>query len=798
MARRSPKELAPCQKYETGCTWRSYKIFNFREGRARTRLVSNRKHLDTPTTGKGDSRRRPNVLTIDDKYPNINVSIFSCENISCVKNDQLSDWRNRATEMIVDQNFINGKSLGKDGEDSQSNQLVDALQILYSNKELFLKLLQDPNSLLVKQVHDFRDSQVKKQCQVRQKKVTRSAEKSILNQPQTSNEIQCGKPLKSLHRIQSLSSDKIVVLKPGPVKAQNFADTGCYCPSLHSHNSSNYNGQTVKSSHFLFSRLKRKLRHAIAGRKKEQQQRAIESVSHKFRCHCQGLEDDNQVIRLERAERNSLGTVHSDIEREGKSSLDLKKRDKMIKAKDFELSVDRQEVAESGGRNTNVTLMNPSELNKPNFLAEARRNLSEMLNNRIKECKQWTNTQGRALPFPESGFFPGSLGTHWENDYITEQMRYSPYNNCQVVFGSTLGLQKEGENNWFSMGQNIEDPLGANDKAPSNQLQSLGTNIGPPRENLHADYWIPGGSEQLMETGYGIHLREIRRMDVPSQPESRRENGLTQSFDMDSKAEGIKCFLDSPSDIQFSTFSSDVDSSSPSTSIQKIEDNDDVGNKMEEPGSESLLELFVNRDVTNTPSISSQSYELPVQAEAIHDKFEEHHIADILRSFVDPMDDSTPVNIPEHVREILQASSLKWDELVMRFQSSDQLLDPSTFDELKLLTNQLPCGTILFDCVKEVFMVVYQNFCRFVKPDVDAYVVKRTLFNEVIELFDMHCLQHPSPTTLEQLVEKDLARRDSWLNIRNDAEDIAIEMEEDLLQKLILEIVSEMDIRSMT
>ena len=41
MARRSPPRVN--QTYETGCTWRMLRIFNFREGHSDRRLVSNRR-----------------------------------------------------------------------------------------------------------------------------------------------------------------------------------------------------------------------------------------------------------------------------------------------------------------------------------------------------------------------------------------------------------------------------------------------------------------------------------------------------------------------------------------------------------------------------------------------------------------------------------------------------------------------------------------------------------------------------------------------------------------------------------
>lgn len=117
------------------------------------------------------------------------------------------------------------KLIEKDGEMHKSRQLLDALEILDSNSELFRKLLQDPNSLLVKQIRDARDLQLEKEptksllesklpeCGIgaiprKCQKPVHSMDKSFLKRiksqygcPSTDIEMPC-------------TSDSIVVLKP--------------------------------------------------------------------------------------------------------------------------------------------------------------------------------------------------------------------------------------------------------------------------------------------------------------------------------------------------------------------------------------------------------------------------------------------------------------------------------------------------------------------------------------------------------------------------------------------------------
>ncbi|CAI8619441.1 unnamed protein product [Vicia faba] len=267
MARRSPRLVN--QKCETGCTWRMFGIFNFHEARSDRRLVSNGSHLNKHTTAAGNRKSRINsdvLSTVDEKYPHAaDVSSrrkrgLSCKNI-CVEDNQIADLENEVTKMIVNQSFFDRNSRGKDGAaDCQPNQFLDAVQILYSNKELFVKLLQDPNSLLVKQIHDLQKSQVKAE----QNGMTR------LNKAQNSGSF----------FDRSNSSSRIVVLKPNTSNVKKIAE--------------NSDAQSNKPSHFPFGDMKRKLRHVLRVRRKEKEWRT-DSAPSKFPCGSQDLEDGISV-----------------------------------------------------------------------------------------------------------------------------------------------------------------------------------------------------------------------------------------------------------------------------------------------------------------------------------------------------------------------------------------------------------------------------------------------------------------------------------------------------------------------
>ncbi|KAG5041452.1 hypothetical protein GLYMA_05G208500v4 [Glycine max] len=772
MARRSPPRVS--QTYETGCTWRMLRIFNFREGNSDRRLVSNRR-LNAHANGNGNSRSRSDVLsTFDEKYLQIGVSSrrrrdYSCKSISGIENEQVADWREEVTKMIVDPRFVNKNYQGKDGADCEPNQFLDALQILFSNKELFIKLLQDPNSLLVKQIHDLQSTQVKEPYQqARQKMMTK------LKKPQDGNATQCVKPFKPFDRsdlrlsVKPQSSNRIVVLKPGTVNVETS-----FASPPHSPDSFRSHAQNIMPSYFPFSCIKRKLKHVMRVRRQEQQWRTDDEMSSKFSCSSQGLEDGQKVKQLEIAERNSPINAHPNAGKRLNSYLDLKKRDNIIKLEDSELcmGLETASFGESRSKNSYHTSVGHSE---ENIHVEGRKGPSQMLNCGSEECEQCTNSLGRSIPRPDSLYLP-SMHRYCKHSSITERMRH--YSNYQMVHRTRLGLPKEGENGSYNfLEPKIKDSPLAIVNMHTDKLQLFG-------EDIRIRNSVPGDSL-------------FAHYDIPREPDGRYRDSPTRNIDMNDITGGSRSFLDLHPEIQTFPFSQDVISSR-----QRTDDYVNMGNKVEHTSAESVVQQFTKDDVTNPQITTFQQDESPIQV--MQDKFEESHFEDLIRLSLDPMNNLTfSKDILHNVREILHALSLKWDELTLK-RSCDQLLDPSTFVELKELTSQLSGGRILHDCVIEIFMQVYQN-CGFPphvstkNPNVQAYVVKKLLVKEITELVKLHFHPRPSPLTLEQLAEKDLARRGSWLNIQVVTEDIAIEVEKDVLEKMVLEIASEMDVRSMS
>lgn len=170
-----------------------------------------------------------------------------------------------ATKVLMD-HFTDGKSFNKDGKIQSSRELVYALQILNSSKDVFLKLLKDPNSLLAKHIQSLQDIQVEEG----KFKVLTESELLEQNSGHGKQHNFFWRKFKGLERNSSKKSEnsedlnRIVVLKPGPLGSRS-SDVASSCGSFpESPRSIGDKGQIERiSSSFSFTELKRKLKYAM-------------------------------------------------------------------------------------------------------------------------------------------------------------------------------------------------------------------------------------------------------------------------------------------------------------------------------------------------------------------------------------------------------------------------------------------------------------------------------------------------------------------------------------------------------
>ena len=196
--------------------------------------------------------------------------------INCVNHDQPAEGHmqlnqkrsgfeerlSEAIKFLVSQKLLNGNQLTEDGELQASKEVMDALQILSLDEELFLKLLRDPNTLLVKYVQNLPDAQLKDK-ESKPLSGSNFSEQEHVDLRQSNEPVNrkqrnfFRRKLKSQERDLSdgnkvsQASNKIVILKPGPTCLQT-PETGSAASHQNRSTSPDIGSQMRKLVHTFF------------------------------------------------------------------------------------------------------------------------------------------------------------------------------------------------------------------------------------------------------------------------------------------------------------------------------------------------------------------------------------------------------------------------------------------------------------------------------------------------------------------------------------------------------------------
>ncbi|KAF3448575.1 hypothetical protein FNV43_RR09288 [Rhamnella rubrinervis] len=769
---------------------------------------------------------------------------FGCKGIDFVNNDQIHlqlVQMKDAAEAIVNQKFIEGKHLSSNGANQQPKQLLDALEILNKNRELFTKLLQDPNSLLVKHIQNLRDSQTTKN-QIKSSSEAKTSEYGI-DYARKCQEPVCTQKLKSLDNFMSKGRsdpqflERIIVLKPDSTTMRNSADQINHCSSVQSCNSLGENAQGVRSSDFSFGRVTRKLRNAVGVSKKDQHSMSLNIMKHTSSYDCHGFEGCDKGKAMEITRINSPSIIRVDKDEMEKYSPDIRKMNKVDRLKDSKSSIRHETVStsESNLRSSNSLVFGHSQISESRMSVETQRHLSEMLktknvNYNFSQC-QAPQTWQRSIDFLPIR----SPVRDREHCSFTAEMRFFPYSNCHVVYENNWRLQRQKKDSCSSsLKQNTEAP---SDNKKPNDLQffdtkrSISENLCSPSKVLEVDSSFtgcakilevtntlcpeeknpmempsePDGTDKTLtmnvretnflevlsisdgtdaicasETNDIIQQEAPNLLDLPSEPCINDDSITSQRIDITNTNEEDECFKCSRQDSPFDdqpSTSSNIDVS-PSTPSSIQRVEDPDGIK---DGQEQSSPVSVLEpfftDVTGPESAIS----------------EYHNCATLCKSPLNPeinritsLDYQT---LSEFIREVLQASGINWDELLKKCHASEQVLlelDPSVLDSVKLQANQCwgDCR-LINDCIKDVLLEVYHSHFRcspwvsLMKLSFRKLPVEKSVIHEVKKCIDWHLVPE---TSLEQIIVKDLARSGTWLDIWNDVEDMVVETVESKMQ----------------
>ncbi|XP_042505011.1 uncharacterized protein LOC122081792 [Macadamia integrifolia] len=735
-----------------------------------------------------------------------------------IHSPNISEKLSEATEAFLNQKFIEAEQQSRG---HQSQQFMDALEMLNSNKELFLKLLQDPNSLLVKNIQDLRDAQAV------------AGRTKPLPEEKLSNSRECEKIDKKLQRLnvhtffrrkmkpqninQSKGSDtpqaldRIVLLKPGPEGKRNSGTETS--PSLR------IEEQSVRvNSRFSLTDIRRKLKHVMGERRTEHRWPPMEGSLDRIPCK-RAESEGRRGINGEVTERSSPRECNFHIEKIS-SPMNVKGRGKVSQSKDYELITRHEDAPTSvDSQNINIKNVEDSKQRESNIYIEAIKHLAQMVSTGEDvdlSSGQIPKTLGRILSLPEYSTSPRfHPGRDEEHASLTAQMRVQLQDNVQMISENVSQLEEDkGPGNLTSPWQNIETPLCQNDDKDSNS--DISQKLPPDRRMQEStssanEVLSPDVDVNTIEVTSIKHPEENTLLEMLSKPDCvtaiDTTNLTTDTIGTFEEEETYECLkLDSNQKNQPSSSTSGPSSPS-SVLINKIEDQKGINDKHEQPSPVSVLEPFIQEDSSSPEITVSQRVKPPIQPLQIH--LGKHDSSDVVSESSDPetfvscMEDKRSTF--DYVKAVLRISGLRnWDEFLEIWQYSDQLyidqlLDPPLFDEVEVSSGQLRSDQkLLFDCINEVLVEMYEHYfgccpwVSFAKPNIRLIPVGENLIHEVLEGIDFHLLPQNQPLTLDRILQKDMARAGKWMDLRFDIDIFGNEMRDTILEELTEEIIYEL------
>lgn len=711
------------------------------------------------------------------------------------KNVNSEELARDAIHDFVNQKILNGKDMVEDKKFLCSNELMETLQVISSDKELFLKLLQDPNSHLLKYIQELENAQGKTEKEYNSVANSNFTEQDLHNLKQT-REIVSRKHRKFFwKRVKSPSKvptnkntetevpNRIVILKPAPTGMQNSKNES----NVDSRDIVHYKGpSSVRvGSHFSLTEIKRKFKHVIGKEKHGNHERNVERENNGSR---------GKTIGNDKFEMRSPNKDRFFTEKIARPMFDVVKGDKIATVKDSKFNAQR----ESGSTKGKVS----------NIYVEAKKHLSEMLDNGDDNTgissSQIPKTLGRILALPEYNFSPlGSPGGNLEHHLVTAHSRLSSSdktledNEDHLSPKDATSIDQPDQET--SNSANQSSVCGENER--SNEVLEIESESTFSHELGHVDTSEAGYSvgDEIVAEGNVEFTKDINVLESSSNPNGCIAGKDQQNHDIAEIPDDGRCSECLNEDVkeenQPSSPLSSPSHSSITNTIEELESSTDVSGR---PSPVSVLDIPFSDD---DPGYSTcQPVKLRVQP--LHIRFEEHDSSPVERFDRGKCCFEQNELIYEYINAVIHTAGLTQDQLLMKCLSSDKILDPSLFDQVEFFSNML-CHEqkLLFDCINEVLMEVCWHYfgvspwVSFVNPSIRPTPNMKKVILKVWEGVCWHVLPLPPPHTLEQIVRKDMARNGTWMDLRLDAEIVGFDMSDTILAELmedtILSLVSQ-------
>ncbi|WVZ86712.1 hypothetical protein U9M48_033456 [Paspalum notatum var. saurae] len=655
-------------------------------------------------------------------------------------------------EAVIRHQSANKKYTSSSGE-ARSKEFVDALQLLSSNKELFLMLMQDPSSRLLECLQNLYMSlgSTKLECEEYDKETEWQGMTHSLEQPLTSpskverrqnsffkeDKLVMRKPSKLNDSSRGLS--RIVILKPSPARSHtSLISSSATSSPLSNHIDLQFQEASDKPDrHFSLRELKRRLRFAVSDNRKDHQLNSMTSTSHKAEA------DSSKQFPATSMSESVASTDSSDSKGVEEPSI-----------------VDKKTVPEDSGYRTR----NDVTHGVGSFSYEkAKMYIIERLNDQGEESfqiVQKSESFERLISLPENGTFAPIHCPQEEKIVIAHK----------AANLTNLHMIEQGDGSASPDSTKLyQETESANTRDSTETLVEVKTDHGnhPPNEGAI--------SQELISEGVKIVQDTIENSPLCDEAETSRERVEEKSPDKCSSEESQSMNVLSEPEVALHSPDENANDKEEKLSPQSVLD-PVVGaatspghrtHKRDELSMPTSRVLFKELD---TPLASPTSCN-GAQVAVLDDK-------DARVSFI---------------KAVLEASELLSEENSYRWYTKEPLLDVSVLAEVGNLYCLTDDAVLLFDCIEEVLLKIRDKFfgtdpwVAFLKHNVRPAPVGTHLIQEVAKGINS-LVSNECSNTLEQVMMKDLDSG-SWLDLHGDTQSVVVEMWDGLFDDLLEEMV---------
>ncbi|SPT19466.1 unnamed protein product [Triticum aestivum] len=679
--------------------------------------------------------------------------------IPCVIQKALED----VAEAVISHQSANAEYITSSGE-ARSKELVDALQLLSSNKELFLMLLRDPSSRLLQCLQNLytslggpklepADSDEVTKLQgatngIEQSEVSPSKVQRKYNSFLQEDKLVMRKPSQLNDTSRGLST--IVILKPSPARSQgSLLSSSVTSSPLSNHNNTPGQVESGKAPHhFSLRELRRRLKLATMS-------------SSTFQ-----TADPPKQFAVESMSISSESTDSSDCEIAKEPS-----------------SVDKK----TNFRDSGIGMGNDATHGVGSFSYEkARKHLIEKLDNQdedISQTVQKSESIGRLISHPEDGAFSPSHSPPKEGISISQEATDS---SSQII------EQDDSSANFSPPSEDEETEPTSASSSGSKELDELRTdhgnhlseentisqelidedvkNMQDAVENLQLSTEVETTSESFEQINSDQKLSSEEPQPTNALPEVTMHSPEHPVEEQDDHSPSAVVGLAKPSMLTFACLPENADEKEEKLSPHSVLDpslaNSTSPNhktrKQDELSMPSSRVLFEELD---TPSETLQT---PV----LYDKNER----------------------VSFIKSVLEASESLAGGCSERWYMDVSVLETSVLAEIGMSYCLTDDVVLLFDCVEEVLLKISDDFfgadpwVAFLKNNVRPAPLGMELVREVAKCIDCLVDDTGTPKALDEVVLKDL-ESGPWMDLRCDAEDAVIDVWDGMLDDLLEEMV---------